>query len=170
MFKQFSAWRQWTILVILLVVLCGTAFLSFFVAQKSRQELAQFTELELPLFDKILTLQSNFTMQESELYSYYVKTDRDDFLDSFQIEKQELNQVLSTLNNQLPNSPIVSTINQNIKKLWLISGRFDDVMNNRPIDWDEARIILSEFAPLAAKLSEENKRLSKWMREVIVER
>ncbi len=170
MFKQFSAWRQWTILVILLVVLCGTAFLSFFVAQKSRQELAQFTELELPLFDKILTLQSNFTMQESELYSYYVTTDRDDFLDSFQIEKQELNQVLSTLNNQLPNSPIVSTINQNIKKLWLISGRFDDVMNNRPIDWDEARIILSEFAPLAAKLSEENKRLSKWMREVIVER
>lgn len=170
MLERFRTWRQWSILGILLVLLCGTAFLSFFVAQKSRQELAQFTELELPLFDKILTLQSNLTMQESELYSYYVTADRDDFLTSFQKDKQQLNRTLSTINTQLPNSPIVSKINQNIKEIWLISAQFDEVMNSKPIDWDEARTILSEFAPLATELSQENKRLSKWMREVIVER
>lgn len=157
--------QRWVFISSLAVLLAATGYFAYSAVREGHEEAVSLMEQDLPMFDRIQELRAQYSMTESVVYGYYVTGNSAQFAASYSDEIRQIDRTLSEIAQHLPNDPALANIRNADAHLRAHSLELDQVMRADPVDWDRARQVLAEFAPLAKSLNNQSIALTQSVRQ-----
>jgi len=108
---------------------------------------------DLILYEQIQHIRNLLNHQQLTFHTYYLEGDAFEFQASYQDNKVNLFTELETVETVLQQSEIVAQLRENMQQLDHVATEFVNAMLP-PTDWDQARTMLAEYAPLASQLDQ----------------
>lgn len=155
--------------IFLLTLLAGItlSILTYMRGQSVMQAGHALTENSVPRFDAIAHLQRTVFAQKPILYEYYATLDRRGYASNFMAAQQESQRLMRQLDTLYQASPEMARIEMAVERIQQLGGQLDDVMRNKPVDWDLARDILAEVSAQEARITPEIEALVRINREQV---
>lgn len=147
-------------------VLCLLVLLAVFsqsTVQQSRDNVMYLADDDLPLLVSIQRLNVQMLKVQIILYNYYLTADSVRFSEQFAPGFDALSRTYQDIEKEIPQAPGLGSIGSHIDALLTISERFDTVMRQSPIDWDQSRAILDEMDPVVREMDQDSLRLGNWI-------
>ncbi len=119
------------------------------IERSSRQLVTQ----DLILYEHIQNIRNLLNQQQLAFYQYYLNGSAPDFQQNYQNNKEKLLSELEPVEAVLVESTTVAKIHENINQLENVVAEFVITMEP-PTDWDQARVILADYEPVAHQLDQ----------------
>ncbi len=160
-----KTWMRWRVVVSLALLLILLALYSARAIDRNLDDLRHLSSEELPLFDGILELRTALVNVESSVYEFYLTTEDAPFEQRYRSQIAIIEHSVSDIQAKLGESEALENIAVVSEEIKAKATEFQDVMTREQIDWDLARDVLSEVAPLTGRAIRESEALAAWVRE-----
>ena len=144
------------ILVVYLLVLALGVALSALIYTNGHSVSNAISSLvsdNLPRLNSISKLRAAIFAQKPLLYEYYASTDRNIFLQAFELNQREIEAHFNTIHTAKVEANLLREISAYTDQISLHAVQLDQTLSASPIDWDRSREILAEVSVTESKIS-----------------
>jgi len=103
---------------------------------------------DIPTLRTLADLKTDVAALEPVVYQYYVTLDRPTFLSRAQATEDSIERGLQTIRAAFPDDQRLTEIETQYAPIKSLVNRLGNVLNTRPVNWDQANFLLMEISSL----------------------
>ncbi|AYH42176.1 bifunctional diguanylate cyclase/phosphodiesterase [Azoarcus sp. DN11] len=164
--------KQTVLIVYALIFLVSLAFsgIVYWQGQAAVKATRFLVDDDIPTLRTLANLKYDVAALEPIVYQYYVRLDRETFLNRARAAEDSIERGLKTIRVAFPQDQGLGEIDAQYGQIKSLVGRLGQVLDTRPIDWEQASFLLMGVSSVCMSINGNVERLAESIQQGVADR